>query len=158
MPSLSPGTPGAKEAYGIAILRNDYSICIPSKALKRYNITNNDLVLLTSTRKGEGGLAVLNYNYAKQTVFSQIIQQINDIDLLVYIKSRPYALTKVLQNRVFLNNDFMEACNLKISDKLLVIKSTTIAMSFSPVEIWKIKFLKRGFTEAVKNLEKLDIF
>jgi hypothetical protein len=52
----------------------------------------------------------------------------------------------------------MEACNLKIGDKLLVIKSTTIAMSFSPVEIWKIKFLKRGFTEAVKNLEKLDIF
>lgn len=158
MPSLSPGTPGAKEAYGISTIRADYSICIPPKALKRYNIANDDLVLLTSTRKGEGGLAVLNYTKAKQTVFNEIISKINDIDVLVYEKSRSYAITKVLQDRIFLNHDLIEAFNLKIGDKLVVIKSTTVAMSFSPVEIWKEKFLKRGFLDSIRNLDKLEIF
>lgn len=158
MPSLSPGTPGAKEAYGISVIRDDYSICIPPLALKRYNIVNNDIVLLTSTRKGEGGLAILNYEKARQSVFNDIIGKIKDINLLVYERSRPYSLTTVLNQRIFLNQELIDAFNLEIGDKLLVIKSTTVAMSFSPVEIWKEKFKKRGFLDAIRNLDKLEIY
>jgi bifunctional DNA-binding transcriptional regulator/antitoxin component of YhaV-PrlF toxin-antitoxin module len=158
MPSLSPGTPGAKEAYGISIIREDYSICIPPKALKRYNIANDDIVLLTSTRKGEGGLAILNYEKAKQSVFNEIINKIKDINLLVYERSRPYALTNVLNDRIILNQEFIDAFNLKIGDKLVVIKSTTVSMSFSPIEIWKEKFKKRGFLDAIRNIDKLEIY
>ena len=38
MPSLSPGTPGTKEAYGISIIRDDISITIPPKAFKHYGL------------------------------------------------------------------------------------------------------------------------
>lgn len=45
MPSLSPGTPGAKEAYGISIIRDEMSINIPPKAFARYKLKENDVVL-----------------------------------------------------------------------------------------------------------------
>lgn len=155
-----PDKPGDFPNYpfGISVLRDDYSIYIPSKALKRYNISNNDVVLLTSTRKGEGGLAILNYEKARQSVFNEIIRKIKDINLLVYERSRPYALTTVSNERIFLNQEFIDAFNLKIGDKLLVIKSTTVSMSFSPVEIWKEKFTKRGFLDAIRNLDKLELY
>ncbi len=158
MPSLSPGTPGAKEAYGISVIREDFSICIPPKAFQRYQLANNDLVLLTSTRIGEAGLAILNYHKAIKSVFKKIIEKINSTDSPIWEKSRPYVLTKVISGKVFLNKEMLEAFNLKIGDRLLVIKSTTVSMCYSHIEVWKKKFMKRGFTEAIENLSKLEIF
>jgi len=158
MPSLSPGTPGAKEAYGISIIREDFSICIPPKAFQRYQLANNDLVLLTSTRIEEPGLAILNYHKAYKSVFKKIIDKIELTDSPIWEKSRPYVLTKVKNSKVFLNKAILDAFNLKPRDRLLVIKSTTVSMCYSPVEVWKRKFIKRGFTEAIENLSKLEIF
>ena len=38
------------------------------------------------------------------------------------------------------------------------VKSTTVALSFTPADIWKAKFAKRGLAEAVANMDKLDEF
>lgn len=40
----------------------------------------------------------------------------------------------------------------------MVVKSATITMSYSPVEVWKAKLKKRGFFEAIKNIDTLEKF
>jgi len=40
----------------------------------------------------------------------------------------------------------------------MVIKSTTITMSFTPVEVWIDIFNKHGFSEAIENMKKLQVF
>lgn len=49
MPSLSPGTPGTKEAYGISIIRDDLSITIPPKACEHYGLADDRLMVVKST-------------------------------------------------------------------------------------------------------------
>ncbi|MBN2272900.1 MAG: hypothetical protein JXK95_01090 [Bacteroidales bacterium] len=158
MPSLSPGTPGAKEAYGISIIRDDLSIKIPPKALNRYGLSDNDIVLLCTTRIGEGGFGILNKEKAYKSVFKTVIDKIDKLNSIFYIKSKAYALTEIIEGKVLFTEQLLEAFNLKKGDRLLVIKSTTVSMSYSPVEVWKRKFEQRGFFEAVENMKKLEEF
>lgn len=158
MPSLSPGTPGAKEAYGISILREDLTVRIPPKALDRYNLIENDMVLLSSTRAGEAGLAIMNMEKAKQSVFKKITDKIDRPDKLFLEKSRVFAITGIKNGSIKLNNELRNAFHLKAGDRLLVIKSTTVAMSYTPVEIWIKKFRTRGFFEAIENMKNLEEF
>lgn len=155
MPSLIPGMSGTKEAYGISIINNDGSINIPPKAFKRYGLTNNTIVLLTSTHVGEGGLSILNKEKAYSSIFKTAIDKIDTLNKAIWDKKRAYALTIVTNTKIILNTELLENFILKIGDKLMVVKSTTIAMSYTPVEIWKKKFEDRGLFEAVENMRKL---
>lgn len=158
MPGLSPGTPGAKEAYGISILREDLSIQIPPKAFRRYNLADNESVLLTSTRHDERGFAVMNLEKAKLSVFKKVIDKIDGIDQVYRINSRPYLITKVKNSKIYFDKDIVEGLDLEIGERYLIIKSTTMAMSYTPVDIWKRKFEKEGFLESIKNIDSLEIF
>ncbi len=117
MPSLSPGTPGAKEAYGISILREDFTIQIPPKALKRYLLADNELVLLTSTRPGERGFAIMNLGKAEQSIFKKAIDRIDGIDLVRSINSWPYLITKVKNSKIYFNMDIVKAFDLEIGER-----------------------------------------
>lgn len=158
MPSLSPGTSGAKEAYGISILREDLMIQIPPKALKRYNLADNDPVLLTSTRPGERGFANLNLEKAGKSIFKKVIDEIVGHDMVYWKNSRPYAITKVVNERISFNKELIDAFDLQPGERYLIIKSTTLAMSYTPVAIWKVKFEKIGFYESIKNMDSLEVF
>lgn len=158
MPSLSPGIAGAKEAYGISILKEDNTIRIPPKAFKRYNLKDNDLVLLTSTRFGECGFAILNIEKAKKSVFNKIIAKIDTTDIPVFINSRPYSITRTINQSITFSNELLEAFDLKIGERFIIIKSTTITMSYNPIEILKAKLKSHGFFEAINNIDKLEIF
>ncbi|MBN1416138.1 MAG: hypothetical protein JW973_13635 [Bacteroidales bacterium] len=158
MPSLSPGTPGAKEAYGISVIRNDLSITIPPKAFKRYGLSDNAIVLLSSTRMGEAGLAILNKEKAYQSVFKDIIDRITALNSIMINNKRIFALTQVIDGKVFLTESMLKAFHLKTGDRLIVIKSTTTTMSYTPVGIWKRKFKQRGFLEAIENIKKLEVY
>ncbi len=158
MPSLSPGTSGAKEAYGVSILREDKTIHIPPKAFLRYNLKERDVVLLTSTREGECGFAIISVEKAKDSVFKKIIDKIELIDKPILINSRPYALVQTKNMSVKFNDDIIKAFDLKIGEQFVVIKSTTMTMSYNPIKIFKGKLASHGFLEAVKNIDKLEIF
>lgn len=158
MPSLMPGMPGTKETYGISIIKDNFSITIPPKAFERYGISNNDLVLLSTTHIGEGGLSILIKEKAYKTVFKRIIDKIENLNSIILEKNKAYTLTKIKEGKIFLNNDLLKAFNLKTGDKLMVVKSTTIAMSYTPIEIWKKKFEERGLFEAVENMKTLKEF
>jgi hypothetical protein len=83
MPSLSPGTPGTKEAYGICIIRDDLSITIPPKAFKHHGLADSDVVLLTTTHIGEGGIGILNREKAYKSVFKKFIDRIDQINTFI---------------------------------------------------------------------------
>jgi len=105
MPSLSPGTPGTKEAYGISIIHDDLSITIPPKAFKHYGLSNNDIVLLSTTHIGEGGLCILNKDKAYKSVFKKIIDKAGSLNSIIVEKGRAYALTRVTDGKVFLTEN-----------------------------------------------------
>lgn len=158
MPSLSPGTSGAKEAYGVSIVRDDLSITIPPKALNRYGLSDNDMVLLSSTRIGEPGLAIMNKEKAYQSVFKEIIDRIDSLNAVFMQGKRVFSITCITDRKVFLTPELLNAFHLKKGDRLVVVKSTTVTMSYSPVEIWKRKFELHGFFEAIENMKKLEEF
>jgi hypothetical protein len=158
MPSLMPGMPGTKESYGISIIRKDLSVNIPPKAFKRYELNAGDLVLLTTTHRGEGGFAILNKNKAEVTVFKKYISQIEESETVYWFKEKAYALTTTGDSVIYLTPNMLDAFHLKSESRLMVVKSTTVAMSFTPVEIWKEKFSNRGLNEAVDNMSKLEVF
>lgn len=158
MPSLSPGMPGTKEAYGISIIKDDLSIVIPPKAFEHYGLTNGDIVLLSTTHIGEGGMGIMIKERAYKSVFKSIIDRIDRLDSYIVNKNRYYALTKVVHGKVFLTAALLNVFNLKKGDRLMVVKSTTVTMSYTPIEIWQRKFLQRGLVEAVANMEKLTEF
>ncbi len=158
MPSLSPGMSGTKEAYGISIIRDDLSITIPPKAFKYYGLSDGDVVLLSTTHIGEGGLGIMIKEKAYNSVFKSVIDRIDRLNSFVVDKNRYYALTKVVGGKVFLTEELLTVFNLKKGDRLMVVKSTTVTMSYTPVEIWKRKFEQRGLFEAVENIRKLEIF
>ncbi len=52
----------------------------------------------------------------------------------------------------------MQAFYLTKGMRLMVVKSTTVTMSYSPVEIWKSKLVQRGFFDVIKNINTLEEF
>lgn len=158
MPSLMPGTAGAKEAYGISLVRSDLSLTIPPKALGQYEISDNDWVVLTTTPRGEGGFALLNKDRAEASVFGNYISRLEKPDTPYWFQEKAYCLTRVRDGGIHMTSRMLDAFHLNKGDRLMVVKGSTIAMSFTPVELWKEKFLERGLTEAVENMSKLEVF
>jgi hypothetical protein len=158
MPSLEPGKPGAKEAYGISIVGRDGSIRIPPMAFARYELNAGDLAVVVTTHRGEGGFALLNKTRAEATVFGKYIRQLEKPDVACWFQGKAYALTRVDLGTIRLAPELLEAYQLKTGNQLMVVKSTTVAMSFTPAAIWKEKLSIRGLTEAVANIDKLELF
>ncbi|MBN1154345.1 hypothetical protein JXB12_05425 [candidate division KSB1 bacterium] len=158
MPSLMPGVPGAKEAYGISVIRDDLRIKIPPKAFERYGLSTEDRVVLTTMHRGESGFALLNESRATETVFKKYIDQIDEFYLIYWFLKKAYVQIPIGDMTIRMTPDILRAFHLKKGDRLLVIKGALIGMSFTLVDIWKTKFAQRGLHEAIANMEKLEIF
>jgi len=158
MPSLSPGTAGAKEAFGISIIRENYTIKIPPNALAHYNIQDHDQVLLTTGHVGGSGFGLIKKATIERSVFKKAADQLSGVSDLHWFGKRAYVLLDITDGVIRLNAEILKAFLLKIGDKLVAVKSTTVTMSLTPVEVWQKVFEKHGFTEAIKNLEKLEVY
>lgn len=158
MPSLMPGMPGAKEAYGVSVIREDLKINIPPPAIKRYEIRPGDQVILVTGHRGEGGFGMLNKKRAAAGVFKKYIDIMAKQDFIYDFNGKFYVLTEAGDCMIQMNREMMERFHLHPRDRLLVVKSTTVAMSFTPVEIWKEKLASHGFHAAVINIDKLEVF
>ena len=158
MPSLSPGTAGAKEVYGISIIRDDLRITIPPKALARYEIKPDSFILMITGRKGEPGFGLQNRKHSETSVFANKLNQMDKVNNIYWFQKKAWVLTKLKGSKFFLTSDMMEAFHLKIGMRLMVVKSTTITMSYSPIEIWKAKLARHGFFNAIKNIDTIEEF
>jgi hypothetical protein len=121
-------------------------------------LINGGLVVLTTTHRGEGGFALLNKERAEATVFERYINQMHEIDAVYRFNDKVYALTVINNGKICLTFELVQAFHLGESDRLVVVKSTTVAMSYTPIAIWKEKFARRGMFQAIENMGKLTEF
>jgi len=156
MPSLQPGTPGAKEAYGISIIQDDLWFAIPLKAMVRYGIQGEDIVLLVTGHRGEGGFGLIKKDTAIKSVFARFVDKIEGVERVYRFDGKAYALARVDNGIVQLTSEMLQSFYLEPGSRLLVVKSTTVAVSFTPVDIWKQKLAKHGLLEAIENISKLE--
>ncbi len=158
MPSLSPGMPGTKEAYGISVVAPDGTVRIPPKAFAHYRFRAGELAVAATTHRGEPGFALLNKARAEATVFSKYISQLNASGEIRRFQDKAYALVCVGDGAIRLAPELLAAFHLKPGDRLMSVKSTTVALSFTPAEIWQEKFRRRGLVAAAANVDRLDVF
>ena len=158
MPSLMPGKPGTKEAFGISKVHHDYTIVIPPKAIQHYHITEPDYILLITGHRGKSGLGMIRKEAGLNSIFKKYIEKVKQMEKIYWLNERAFTMLELKNGRIKTNKDILQAFLIDIGDRLLVVKSTTVTMSFTPVEIWIDNFKKHGFTEAIENMKKLEIF
>ena len=158
MPGLSPGMPGTKEAYGISVVAPDGTVRIPPKAFAHYRFRAGELAVAATTHRGEPGFALLNKARAEATVFSKYISQLNASGEIRRFQDKAYALVRVGDGAIRLAPERLAAFHLKPDDRLMSVKSTTVALSFTPAEIWQEKFRRRGLAEAAANVDRLAVY
>lgn len=158
MPSLHPGMPGTKEAYGLSLIREGGWVALPPKAIAHYGLADGDRVLLITTHRGEGGLAVSREQTAAQSVFARFMVQLSAVDTVAWFKGKAYALTGVSAGKIRLTPEMLDAYHVTVGQRLLIVKSTTVVMSCTPVEIWEAKFAQRGLAVAIETMKKLDLY
>ncbi len=158
MPSLHPGLPGTKEAYGLSLIRAGGWVTLPPKAIAHYGLVDGDRVLLITTHRGEGGFALSREHTAAQSVFARFMAQLSAVDRVAWFKDKAYALTGFSAGKICLTSELLDAYHVTVGQRLMIVKSTTVAMSCTPVEIWEQKFAQRGLTVAVENMQKLDVY
>jgi hypothetical protein len=158
MPSLSPGTPGAKEVYGISVIRDDLSFALIPKAAARYGVVENDTLIMVTGHRKEPGFGLMRLETAREGVFRPSVETIADVNEPYWIKGKAYTKVTAQNDRVWLNQAVMDAYLLKTGDPLLVVKSTTGTMGHIPRMIWEQKLKKHGFFEAMGNIDKLEVY
>ena len=158
MPSLMPGTPGAKEVYGISTVREDMSVVIPPEAARRYELGDGDVVVLATTHLGETGFALMNREKALATVLGRRISELEGEDVVTRASGRAYAQTRVVGGKICLTPQMAEAFLVAPGDRLMVVKGARVAMAFTPVELWRERLARRGLHEATERIQGLERF
>jgi phosphoribosylaminoimidazole (AIR) synthetase len=158
MPSLMPGVRGAKEVYGIVEIKKDFSFTIPPGAVTRYSMVNGEVVLLIKAKQHEPGFGLMRKVIAATTVFSRFVSGEKELNRVYNHGGKPFCLTIIKEGRIYLTMDILDRFHLKPGDRLLSVKSTTVSNGYVLVEIFREKLLERGFTEAVDNIQKLEVF
>lgn len=151
-----PGMPGTKEAFGISKIKDDLTLRVPPKAISHYKISEHDYVVLVTGHRGESGFGMIKKDTALQSVFKKFVGEIKNDWEVYWFNKRAFSMIEINNGLTFLNNKILKAFYLSVGDKLLVGKSTTVTMSFTPVEIWMDIFKKHGFSEAIENMKKLE--
>ena len=129
--------PGTKEAYGLSLIREAGWVALPPKAIARYDLADGDRVLLITTHRGEGGFAVSREQTAAQSVFARFMAQLGAINTVAWFNDKAYALTSYSAGKIQLTPEMLDAYHVTIGQRLLIVKSTTVVMSCTPVEIWE---------------------
>jgi hypothetical protein len=158
MPSLHPGLPGTKEAYGLSLIREGGRVILPPAAVVHYGLLEGESVLLITTHRGEGGFAISRQQTAARSVFAPYMAQVPALDTVIWAKDKAYALTKFTGGGIFLTPELLEAYHVQVGQRLMIVKSTTVVMSCTPAEIWAEKFAQRGMFLEVDNIRKLGLY
>jgi hypothetical protein len=151
-----PGTPGTKEAFGISKIKDDFTLRVPPKAISHYKISEHDYVILTTGHIGESGFGMIKKETSLKSVFKKFVSEIKNLEEVYWFNGRAFVMLEINNGVTCLTKDVLKAFYLKIGDSLMVVKSTTVTMSFTPIEIWEKKFKKHGFYEAIENMKKLE--
>ena len=126
---------GGKYVFGWSIIKEDFSIQFPMEAINEYNICSDGKIFLISGSKRTGGFAVSKKIFLENSIFKNLFIEYKDLENyeteqgeFFQYKSRKYTWIKIENNgKILLNKNILNNLSLKISDKLLSIRSSNIA-------------------------------
>ena len=154
-----PGKPGTKEAFGISGVHKDYTIVIPPNALKHYRFLDADYAILITGHRGKSGFGLIKKETGLlNSIFKKYIEKIGQVGKVYWLNNRAFVMLELINGKIQVNQAILHAFLLSRGDQLLVVKSTTVTMSFTPVEIWIKHLKKHGFMEAIENMKKIQVF
>ena len=155
MPQISKG---GKFIFGWSVIREDYSIQIPSQAIQEYDICSERKVYLMSGSKTTGGFNLSKRTLLEKSIFENVFKEYPDFQsykteegTIFHYKARAYSWLNITERgKIYLNEEILHDLSLKINDKLLVIRSSDIAFTLG---------LKGTVIEAANNYEgHIDIY
>ena len=155
MPQISKG---GKFVFGWSVIRDDYSMQIPSQAIQEYDICSESKVYLISGSKTTGGFNLSKRTLLEKSVFENVFKEYPNLKSyktqegnIFHYKGREYSWLNISERgKIYLNEEILRNLSLKINDKLLVIRSSDIAFSMG---------LKGPVIEAANNYEgHIDIY
>lgn len=133
MPQLAKG---GKYVYGWILINEDFSINLPDQIITEYNIQDRNTLYLMTGSKSTGGFCVLTKELLENSKINSILNDnkglakcsIREQEYITY-KGRKYCWTQLKNNKIYLTKNTLRACNLKVGNKLLSIRSSDIAFT-----------------------------
>ena len=134
MPQMNKG---GKFIFGKSLIREDFTIHLPTQALAEYNATSERKVYLFTGSKVTGGFCVTRKGLLEASKLGHILTdnpalqnyQTSEGEFIKY-KGRSYCWVNISDNGVIqLNQPILDFLNLKIGIQLLSIRSSDIAFT-----------------------------
>lgn len=134
MPQMNKG---GKFIFGKSLIRDDFTIHIPTQALTEYNAATEGKVYLFTGSKVTGGFCVTRKGLLEPSKLGHILTdnptlqnyQTTEGEFIPY-KGRSYCWVNISEDGVIsLNQQILDFLNLKIGMALLSIRSSDIAFT-----------------------------
>ncbi|EDS72814.1 hypothetical protein NE604_00950 [Anaerofustis stercorihominis] len=144
-------TKEGKYIFGWSVIKEDYTLNIPSMAMEEYEMVKEDKVFIFSGSKSTGGFCVTRKGLLKNSKLRGILYdnprlmnyELKEGELIKY-KGRSYAYLNINDGEIKISKDMIDKLDLKSGDKLLSIRSSDIAFTMG---------LKGQLIERAKNYE-----
>ncbi|MCR2033842.1 hypothetical protein [Anaerofustis stercorihominis] len=129
-------TKGGKYIFGWSVIREDYTLNIPSMAMQEYKMYDEDKIYIFSGSKSTGGFCITRKGLLINSKLKGILEdnpklmnyQLKEGELIPY-KGRSYAYLKIKNGKIKISKDMIDKLDLNIGDKLLSIRSSDIAFT-----------------------------
>ena len=134
MPQMNKG---GKFIFGMSLLRENGTLCLPTQAIREYQITREGKVYLFTGSKETGGFCVTRQELLLPSRLGHILEELPQLlhyasqpgDFLRY-KGRWYGWTEITEDgRIAFSETTMDFLNLRPGMELLSIRSSDIAFT-----------------------------
>ena len=129
-------TKGGKYIFGWSVICENGELIFPPSAVKEYKLQDENFVYIVSGSKQTGGFCVMPEPLLSRSKLQHILrenQPLSDRNLqegeLISYKGRKYGWLTLKNGGVHLPDSLMQTLDIKVGDKLLVIRSSDIAFT-----------------------------
>ena len=130
-------TKGGKFIYGWSLINKDYSVYLPPQAVREYGINSSGKIILMSSSKTTGGFCISSKKLFLNSKLSSLTHKLQEVfeyrtekEELIFYNDRFYAWTNIdEEGRIRLNKKTLDYLELKVSERLLVIRSSSLAFT-----------------------------
>ena len=133
MPQMNKG---GKYIFGWSVICENGELIFPPSAVKEYKLQDENFVYIVSGSKQTGGFCVMPEPLLSRSKLQHIWrenQPLSDRNLqegeLISYKGRKYGWLTLKNGGVHLPDSLMQTLDIKVGDKLLVIRSSDIAFT-----------------------------
>jgi hypothetical protein len=130
-------TKGGKFIYGWSLINEDYSVYLPPQVVREYNINRSGKIILMSSSKITGGFCVSSKKLFLNSKLSSLTSKLGDVfdyrtekEELIFYNDRFFTWTNIDEKgSIRLNKKTLDYLELKVSERLLVIRSSSLAFT-----------------------------